>query len=130
MVVKLTGKVNGETIIFERKAGGLWVTQDVSLPLPVLPFPGAKTLLQCAFPPVPCYKTASVSIPFPGTGCTWHLHPNPSKSVFYVVIRLLVVSGQRSYRVGQIHDLSAQKQLFCQVFRCCDSKMLLKLLVF
>ena len=23
---KLTGKVNGETIIFERKAGGLWVT--------------------------------------------------------------------------------------------------------
>lgn len=26
MVVKLTGKVNGETIIFERKAGGLWVT--------------------------------------------------------------------------------------------------------
>ena len=26
MVVKLTGKVNSETIIFERKAGGLWVT--------------------------------------------------------------------------------------------------------
>ena len=68
--------------------------QDVSLPLPVLLFPVAKTLLQCAFPPVPCYKTASVSIPFPGTGCTWHLHPSPSKSVFYVVIRLLAVSGQ------------------------------------